>query len=80
MEMCTIIKLHIYLIIIIILKCVMCSISTGAVPQKQGNFAQKLDEYFSTIKCMANIIEDLIPGQYFCLNYLINKVNQKNNI
>ena len=48
----------------IILISVMCSISTGAVPQKQGNFAQKLDEYFSTIKCMANIIEDLIPGQY----------------
>jgi hypothetical protein len=29
---------------------------------KDGYFATKLDEYYSTIKCVANIVEDLIPG------------------
>jgi hypothetical protein len=29
---------------------------------KDGHFVKKLDEYYSTIKCVANIVEDLIPG------------------
>ena len=37
---------------------------TSAVHHGNGYFARKLDEYFSTIKCMANILEDMAPGKY----------------
>lgn len=35
---------------------------TDAKSQKDGKFAQKLDEYSSTLKCMLNIAEETLPG------------------
>lgn len=32
--------------------------------QKDGKFAQKLDEYSSTLKCMLNIAEETLPGNF----------------
>ena len=45
------------------------------VPQKHGQLARKLDEYFGTIKCMANIFEDLIPGKFAINNSKYNSEN-----
>lgn len=45
----------------IILFYVLCITTTGAGARKDGNIAKMFDEYYSTIKCMANIMEDLMP-------------------
>ncbi|XP_054153212.1 uncharacterized protein LOC128951929 [Oppia nitens] len=52
---------YIILVILVLISTLYIDIC-NAVPQKPpGYFARKLDEYFGTIKCMANIMEDLMP-------------------
>ncbi len=41
---------------------------TEAKNQKDGKFAQKLDEYSSTLKCMLNIAEETLPGNFWASN------------
>ena len=51
---------------------VVCTLGVKGETKKHGYLAKKLDEYYSTVKCMANIMEDFIPGKTLCCkkNYL----------
>lgn len=54
-------KTYAFLWIVYLLLCLCTSSASAAV--KNGYLSQKLDEYYSTIKCLANILDDLmLPG------------------
>lgn len=59
---------------------------TEAKNQKDGKFAQKLDEYSSTLKCMLNIAEETLPelddfmlccGFWAIHDFIIHKVDDE---
>lgn len=56
-------KLVFLIVACIFLVCLASTTSlVEAKTQKDGKFAQKLDEYHSTLKCMLNIAEETLPG------------------
>ena len=61
-----------FILTTVVIMFVVCTLGVKGETKKHGYLAKKLDEYYSTVKCMANIMEDFIPGKTLCCkkNYL----------